>query len=190
MSRLDYFTVAIVAICILAIIFLLYRTTDLFKSDNPGDLYPPVEEVVEDTLDAEVIDPADYDPEYSGEADSDSTEVSEGAGSEPAETDTETEADDEEPAEGYEDLYKAGGGSGNYLVLAGSFEYRHNAENQAKRLKDLGYNDCEVVLFNRGKYATVLVNRYDGISDANALVTRLDGQNIEAYVHVKRVATN
>ncbi|MCB0706531.1 MAG: SPOR domain-containing protein [Saprospiraceae bacterium] len=185
MSRLDYFTVAIVAICILAIVFLLYRTTDLFKTDKPVDLPPRQEEMVEDTMDAEVINPEDYDPEYTGESASDSTEVTEGASANPVKTETE-----EEPAEGYEDLYKAGGGTGNYLVLAGSFEYRHNADNQAKRLKGLGYSESEVVLFNRGKYATVLVSRFDQLSEANALVTRLSGQNVEAYVHEKRMKAN
>ncbi|MBR9920742.1 MAG: SPOR domain-containing protein [Bacteroidetes bacterium] len=196
MSRLDIFTVAIVAICVLAIVFLLYRTTDLFNSDNP--VPPETIDLPEDPVeeqDTTVIDPADYDPEYQeGSAASDSAYTETG---ESVEQEGETQAAKEEKGETEEEgesefseLYKAGGGVGDYLVLAGSFEYRHNADNQAKRLRELGYTDVEVVIFNRGKYATVLVDRFDGLSDANALVTRLDGQNVEAYVHEKRVGSN
>jgi hypothetical protein len=38
MSRLDYITIAIVAVCILAIVFLVYKMTDLFKGETPADL--------------------------------------------------------------------------------------------------------------------------------------------------------
>jgi hypothetical protein len=138
MSRLDYFTVAIVAICLAAIIFLLYRTTDLFKSEVPVD--PPTQEEPAE----EIIDPADYDPDLAGSQDTDSTAMADAAAepqetANPAEDEKEEEEPTEEPeAEAFSELYNAGGGVGDFLVLAGSFEYRHNADNQAQSIEKIG----------------------------------------------------
>jgi len=79
---------------------------------------------------------------------------------------------------------------GDYLVLAGSFEYRHNAENQARRLRSKGYNNAQVVLFNRGAYAVVLVDRFVDYADARELANRLETQAyVDAFVLEKRSAS-
>ena len=66
MSRLDYFTIAIVAVCILAIVFLLYKTTDIFgKKDKPA------EENIETPVDSseEPESTLDEDPYYNSDTD-------------------------------------------------------------------------------------------------------------------------
>lgn len=185
MSRLDIFSVAVVAVCVIAIVVLLAYTTDLFKKDAP--MPPRDEQVYDDPYEDEVVDPADYD-DY-GDYDNDEREGN---------TDAQSDIDYNEapstptPApepkqETYQDADTySGKGSGDYLVLAGSFRVRQNADVEASRIRKLGYPDAEVVLFNRGAYATVLVSRYEKKSEASALVSKLKGQKVEAYVHLKR----
>jgi len=76
---------------------------------------------------------------------------------------------------------------GEYLVLAGSYRYKGNAETEVRRLQRLGYSQAEATLFNRGAYATVLVDRFSSLAEARELVRELSSQHgIEAYVHEKR----
>lgn len=75
---------------------------------------------------------------------------------------------------------------GNYLVLAGAFTVMSNAEAHAKRLEKMGFSGAKVALFNKGKYATVLVDRFESKSEASALVNRLTEKGVEAYVQTKR----
>jgi len=75
---------------------------------------------------------------------------------------------------------------GDYLVLAGSFKYKSNAETEVRKLKKLGYSNAEVALFNRGAYASALVDRFDNYADANALVKELKGKGVDALVQKKR----
>ena len=48
MSRLDYITIGIVAACILAIIFLVYKMTDLFKDQPTTDPTETTTDIVEE----------------------------------------------------------------------------------------------------------------------------------------------
>lgn len=73
-----------------------------------------------------------------------------------------------------------------YLVLAGSYKYKSNAEVLAKRLHRMGYNSAKVELFNRGAYAVVLVDRFNALIDAKDLVKELAGKGVESRVMEKR----
>lgn len=191
MSRLDIFSVAVVAVCVIAIVVLLAYTTDLFKKDAP--MPPRDEQVYDDPYEDEVVDPAEYD-DY---GDYDNDEPRENADSlsdidyneGPSTPTPAPEANPDPKQEIYQDADTySGKGSGDYLVLAGSFRVRQNADIEASRIRKLGYPDAEVVLFNRGAYATVLVSRYESKSEASSLVSKLKGEKVEAYVHLKRGA--
>ncbi|MCB0639658.1 MAG: SPOR domain-containing protein, partial [Lewinella sp.] len=71
---------------------------------------------------------------------------------------------------------------GRYLVIAGTYRQRVNADNMVTRLKRMGYNDAEVELFDHGTYAVVIVNRYSSLSRADQLSTELKNKGVEAFV--------
>jgi cell division septation protein DedD len=196
MSRLDLFTVAVVVFCVAAIIFLLSRTTNVFKKENP--IPPRAEQFYNDLEEEDIVDPADfddyddYDTEETSRADSPSEiDYSERL----TNTTTAQMPSAPKPTAPAQERYQeadtySGKGSGNYLVLAGSFRVRQNGDIEAARIRKLGYPDAEVVLFNRGAYATVLVSRFESSNEAEQLVKKLKGQKVEAYVHKKRGATS
>ncbi len=74
---------------------------------------------------------------------------------------------------------------GRYLVVAGSYLVKSNAEKMKKRLYDLGY-DSEIVNFNLSQYYSVLAGRYNSHSEASNTVTILARNGIDAYVHKKK----
>lgn len=214
MSRLDIFTIAVVVICVAAIVFLLYRTTDLFKSKDALTEPQNTESLYED--DGTTGDDYSDDPYYSdttaSEFDflSDTTEEAAPAStttkpattppatttkpattttapatkpSAPAATKPAPAPAESKPLENIDEMSSSGG---NYLVLAGAFTVMSNAEAHAKRVEKMGFPGARVALFNKGKYATVLVDRFESKSEASALVNRLTEKGVEAYVHTKR----
>ncbi len=74
---------------------------------------------------------------------------------------------------------------GRYLVVAGSYLVKSNAEKMKKRLYDLGY-DSEIVNFNLSQYYSVLAGRYNSNSEARNTVTILKRNGIDSYVHKKK----
>ena len=74
---------------------------------------------------------------------------------------------------------------GRYLVVAGSYLVKGNAEKMKKRLYDLGY-DSEIVNFNLSQYYSVLAGRYNSNSEARNTVTILKRNGIDSYVHKKK----
>lgn len=72
--------------------------------------------------------------------------------------------------------------TGKYMVIAGSYRQRVNADNQASKLRGMGYNNTEVTLFDRGTFAVVLVDRFSSYGDAKRLVNELTGKGIDAVV--------
>jgi cell division septation protein DedD len=192
MSRLDIFTIVVVIICVAAIVFLLYRTTDLFKSKETLDDLQQTESLYED--DGTLGDDYSDDPYYSDTSEFDfladtgsvAQPESEPAPAEAAPAVKEEAYQPSKPA--LENIDEMSDSGGNYLVLAGAFTIMANAEVQAARLKKMGFSEARVALFNRGKYATVLVDRFENKSDATALVSRLGESGVDAYVHLKRAA--
>jgi len=75
--------------------------------------------------------------------------------------------------------------SGKYLVVAGSYLVRGNAEKMKKRLYDLGYNS-EIVNFNLSQYYSVLAGRFNSRKEAQNTVTILKRNGIDSYVHRKK----
>lgn len=195
MSRLDYVTIGIVAVCIIALAFLLYKTTNLFGG---GKTETPTDAIVTDTT---AIDPYAYD-------DYDSTSILPGADEDlddnevtPFEEETADAANNKatQPSsststprasttttEESPRAVSASERAGDYLVLAGSFSVRANAETEVSRLQKMGYANAEVSPFNRGKFAVVLVDRFVDVAEAQALVKELKEKGVESYVQEKR----
>ncbi len=190
MSRLDYFTIAIVAVCIIALIFLIYKTTDLLKKKD-NTTADKIENTLEEMgIEDDETDTYTYDDE--GEIVTDDAAITgEATTSDDAEDINyvdEEELLEEAPEEEVTTptSYDNTSARGSFLVLAGAFQYKANAEKLASKLKNLGYPDAEVTLFNRGKYAGVIVERFENVSNARSAVSKLKNNGIDAYVHKKR----
>lgn len=203
MSRLDYVTIAIVGICILAILFLVYKMTNVFNGEKPKDKTEISADSVE-TEDGEV-----YDYEIDENVDSTSAlgnaTTDKTTSSTPA-TQTETSASNTAAEDDTEESTKASTGTktpantgtstsdtsekptyseGKYMVLAGSFTKRALADAQVKSLRKMGYNEARVEIFDKGKFAVVLVNRFDNMADAERLVKKLNSSGVKSYVKAK-----
>ncbi len=72
-----------------------------------------------------------------------------------------------------------------FLVLAGSFSTKANAETHAKSLEKLGYQP-EVVNFINSEMHTVVAARYNSRGSADAAKKQLKSKKIDCYVHTKR----
>jgi cell division septation protein DedD len=191
MSRLDLLTVFIVAICLGALGFLVYKTVKLMNPPQQADTS------ISDSYDLD-------DNAYNWENQPDSLTETAPAGEEPAATDNRTGAEEAgytpdepapekpapaRPAERREEEPKrvvstpaASASAGEYLVLAGTFSQRSNADSQAKKLRDMGYDDASVEVFDRGAYAVVMVARFATLRQAGDLVDELKKKGVDAYV--------
>ncbi len=207
MSKLDYVTIAIVGICIMAILFLVYKMTNVFKGDKATEKT----ELTVDSLNSEDDDVYDY--EIDENVDSTGTNASSAStdntsASKPSktsvETKTETSASSSPAEDDLEDAVQAAtdtkssrGNSatdsaekatyseGKYMVLAGSFSKKAFAQDHVKKLNKLGYENAHVEIFDRGKYAVVLVDRFNNMADAERLVKKLSADSVKSYVKVK-----
>lgn len=194
MSRLDYVTIGIVVVCVIALAFLLYKTTNIFGGGTEQAAVP--QNIYEDTT---AIDPYAYD-DYSDtsailpatDEDPDDKEVKtyEDETSTADQSESKTGKTREIPSTPVETEATTTGGAstreGDYLVLAGAFKEKVNAQTEASRLRKLGYAHAEVSPFNRGTFAVVLVDRFVDVADARKLVNELKAKGVEAYVQEKR----
>lgn len=71
---------------------------------------------------------------------------------------------------------------GEYLVVAGAFVSKRNAERYQKQLTRRSY-DSEIRVFLGSEYHSVIIGEYVSRSEASSIAKKLGG---EAYVHKKR----
>lgn len=197
MSRLDYLTIAIVALCMAALIYLVYRYVNL--PHEPHDL-PNTEKIVADTsqnTDETVGYPAEdtsrfYRPSPGAVVDTETIEkptlntvtkksTVKPAPVEPKPTPSPVETKTVAPAP-----TATATSTGRYMVIAGSFKNASSAQTQLKQVKKMGYGDARIEKFNRGAYATVLVDRFANAGSAKSLVNTLKSKGIDAMVLEKR----
>ena len=210
MSRLDWFTIAVVGICILAIIFLLAKTTSLLAGEQQK---PTTHSEIIDEMglnDDETIDPANFENESEGEegesdsgtAASDNEATTDGEGGSGDDSTADEEEDDSEGEEiaaaGSESSSSEGssassrsvapplGAGGDFMVIAGSFSIMENAEKFAGELQSKGYGEARVHKFNKGKFASVIVDRFEDSASASELVKELKAKGIESYLQRKK----
>ena len=216
MSRLDYVTIAIVAVCVAALVYLIYMTTNLLgESNDPGNLtentttpsdnedtgddtyYFDDEGRIEDSgTEADAgsnttsNDGSDYDYQNGEDLDK--------GGSTSTPTATPNEMDTEDSGVAEEEFTARGGSSTStktaptrvssgepYMVIAGTFSNKANAEGMSDKLRSMGYSNVALEPFDRGKYTAVLVERFNALSEAQSLVRELKNKGQEAYVKKK-----
>lgn len=215
MNKLDIFTVAVVFLCVLAIVFLLWRATGLFQNDRPTPADQLDADRIEQTTDTRAPEPrVPLDDNVSGEADSDLLDrageaggnVIEGIGNAAdragegidnaadrvrdalAEDDAAARRDgvreetrDLEIPESYDNR------PGQFMIMGGSFGVYDNAINQRRTLRSAGFKNAEVTRFNGGKYAVVLVDRYERYSEARKALSDVRAVVPDAFVMRKRM---
>ncbi|MEZ5041934.1 MAG: SPOR domain-containing protein [Saprospiraceae bacterium] len=201
MSKLDTFTVLIVGLCLAALGYLVYKTIKLreLKTLTTSEI---VDRETNQTLPADTttLDQTNQtsDPVATEDADLDDEQLSVKEGTlveeeeaKPApknenttEKIAETKAEPSIP-KSFDEKTTTTTKSGDFLVLAGSFKQKANAEAQVKRLKKLGFNQAEVTSFNGGILAVALVDRFDSQNEASKLVDALKAKGVDAFVKRK-----
>jgi len=74
---------------------------------------------------------------------------------------------------------------GRYMVLAGSYLIKDNAQNMVNKLDRLGYNNSEIVVFNMSQYHSVCASRSSSYNEAIQVSKDLKRRGIDNYVHTK-----
>ncbi len=210
MARLDYFTIIIGAICIAAAAFLVWIGISKVKDNGKED----VAELYNDLQTYDENDKEDYyidkeEGKKGGSTTSDPSTASNTSNTPMNDEDLEYDFLNEKPKESNASTSNtstssvstrpssSGGGSrssgdgssvraGDYMVLAGSFKDEANAERQAQKIRNLGYNSTRVERFNRGAYAVVLVNRFSDMGSARDLKKELIARGVDSFVKQKQ----
>ena len=187
-SKIDWTTTLIVTVCALAIGVLSYKAYQLYYGDkSKAAVTQPVapDEYVDTVgLSNTMDDPDDDDIEILDEEDSANTSGSGGKSATGTSSGTATTANTKPAPTEVPTSYDAN--AGEFLVLAGSFRQKINAQKEMERLRKMGFDDAKLGYFNKGSFATVVVDRYDSKSQAQSLVNQLKAKGVESYVHKKR----
>lgn len=181
MSRSDYLIIAVVGLCLAALIFLVYQFSQLNKAREAS---PERDRLFQqdDNLALAQNDSADYEEYYPALDSIVGEEIPEEVPAEPAPKPkvptktTPAPAPAAAPAQEY----------GDYLVLAGAFRQQINAEEMLRQVRRKGYSNAEIAPFNRGAFAAVVVDRFPTDAEAEVLATELRNKGIDAYVQKKR----
>ena len=170
MSRLDFFTIAIVVICLGAIGTFIYL--------NYGPDKEKEEVVIEqETTYNETVYEEDWDSE--SEWDEEEWEDSDTSIDESEWEEEKVEEEEEETTPSYET-------SGKYMVVAGTFRQMQWAKDQLKTIQKAGYDEARIEKFDRGTYACVLVDRFSNENSARTLRDELKNKGYEASIMVKK----
>ncbi|HKK77650.1 MAG TPA: SPOR domain-containing protein [Saprospiraceae bacterium] len=159
MSRIDYITLALVALCLGALIFLLVKVARIDDS-LPSTLAEEEEKVGKIVVDSTVS------------SDTPAIAMGDTVVSLPQKKQGTVLAGEEK----------------RYLVVAASFPEEQLAQKELDRLMRLGYADCEIGYFNQRKIVSVIAGRFDDYGIASAFAQKMNEQHqLEAYVHRKRL---
>ena len=196
MSKIDYITIAVVVICISLLGLVFWKVADLnWTEENIQETEESVQ--VDDAEEAapfldENYDVTDFVAEDSASVPMETTPVVV-----PEEEKTKEKVNIKEPVietkpvkatEKVETVPPVNTLKEEYLVWGGSFSTRLGAEEEQAKFKKLGYNKAEVSLFDKGKYAVVIVGRYPTQAQAQALVNELRSKhNISAIAKKKKL---
>lgn len=71
---------------------------------------------------------------------------------------------------------------GRFLVLAGSFLLKENADALVAKLKKIGYQDAKVVVFTSSQYHSVLAAQFNSEERARSVSAQLKQKGIENFV--------
>jgi len=77
------------------------------------------------------------------------------------------------------------GDGGAYMVMAGSYLLRENADKMVKKLKGMGYSNAEVVVFSQSQYHSVIAARYKSESSAYNASSELKRRGVDSFVKTR-----
>jgi cell division protein FtsN len=196
MSKIDYITIAVVVICISLLGLVFWKVADLnWTEENIQETEESVQ--VDDAEEAAPFLDENYDVTDFVAEDSASDAMETTPVVVPEEEKTKEKVNIKEPVietkqvkvpEKVEAIAPVNTLKEEYLVWGGSFSTRLGAEEEQAKFKKLGYNKAEVSLFDKGKYAVVIVGRYPTQAQAQALVNELRSKhNISAIAKKKKL---
>ena len=76
--------------------------------------------------------------------------------------------------------------SGRFLLLSGSYLIESNAREMVDKLKKMGYDNAEIVVFDMSQYHSVCAGRYASLSSAKQESGSLKRRGVDNYVHTKQ----
>lgn len=177
------------------------KATDIYSNvkdsatDAAGDVADAASDLLEDS-DGETAPPDEFNDAAatSNDVDSEDDDVIPLSGDDEEEDDegyasSDSDADSDED---YSDSKEVIGGaytegSGDYMVIAGAFSVKNNADGVLRKIRDLGYPQAEVVKFDYSDYYSVCVARYETNRDAKKIANSLKSRyDVKAYVHKRR----
>ena len=196
MSKIDYITIAVVVICISLLGLVFWKVADLnWTEENIQETEESVQ--VDDVEEAAPFLDENYDVTDFVAEDSASVSIETTPVVVPEDEKTKEKVISKEPVietkpvkatEKVETIPPVNTLKEEYLVWGGSFSTRLGAEEEQAKFKKLGYNKAEVSLFDKGKYAVVIVGRYPTQAQAQALVNELRSKhNISAIAKKKKL---
>lgn len=185
MSKIDYITIAVVIICVSLLGLVFWKVADLNWSEE--NILPTEEPVLgNETEEAtpfveETYDVTDFVSEDSLPVQTEATPVlkqekTEKINEKPITKELVVEEKPvvkEKPAVKVETPKPTVTAKEEYLVWGGTFTTKAGAEEEQAKFKKLGYTQAEVSLFDKGKFAVVIVGRYPTQAQALALVNEL-----------------
>jgi cell division protein FtsN len=197
MSKIDYITIAVVVICISLLGLVFWKVADLnWTEENIQETEESVQMEEEEEEAAPFLD-ENYDVTDFVAEDSATDAIETNPVVVPEEEKIKEKVIIKEPAEEtkpvkvaekVEAIAPVNTIKEEYLVWGGSFSTRLGAEEEQAKFKKLGYNKAEVSLFDKGKYAVVIVGRYPTQAQAQALVNELKSKhNISAIAKKKKL---
>ncbi len=80
----------------------------------------------------------------------------------------------------------SGSTTGKYIVVAGSYLIKENAQKMVDKLKKLGYNGAEIVSFDLSQYHSISAGKYDSYDAAVSAAREIKNKGIDCYVHTKK----
>lgn len=160
MSRIDYITVGLVALCLAALIYILSKVAGIDKTPST-----PEPETISTSMTA-ASDTLSVQDTSTISEDTLLNSLPQNVEEAPAGVTTEK----------------------RYLVVAASFPEESLALKERDRLIRLGYEGCEIGYFNQRKITSVIAARFDDYDVASAFAQKMnEAHQLEAYVHQKRL---
>ena len=83
-------------------------------------------------------------------------------------------------------VYYPSDNEGMFMVIAGSFLLKENADAVVSKLKKIGYTDSKVVIFTSSQYHSVLAARYNSEDKARVVSAQLNQKGIDNFVKVSQ----
>jgi len=75
--------------------------------------------------------------------------------------------------------------SGQYMVIAGNYLVKANADQMIRKLRNLGYDNAEIGIFERSQYHTVIASRHSSNSAALSSANDIKYKGVDCYVKKK-----